>query len=172
MKFGIISDTHITHNLDSKKLNLLLSQLKDIFKGVDEIIHTGDVCENFFLEELRKIAPVKCIKGELDKINDLKKFIKFSVGKYNIGVIHELPQNLEDFCRKNSIHILIHGHTHQPVIEGTHYNTLLLNPGSPTKPKAPPKRLGFKTPIARSSVITLNIDKKNIVTAFIINLKI
>jgi putative phosphoesterase len=172
MKFGIISDTHVTHNLDSKKLNILLSQLKAIFKDVDEIIHAGDVCENFFLEELKKIAPTRCVRGELDHFDGLEDFIKFSVGKYNIGVIHKLPENPEDFCKENLIDILIHGHSHQPMIKGTNYNTLLLNSGSPTEPKAPPKKKGFETPIARPSVITLNIDENNIISTFIINLKI
>lgn len=172
MKFGIISDTHITIDDDIDKVNSLLSQLKEIFNDVDEIIHAGDICEIFFLENLEKIAPVRYVSGENDKINDAKNFIKFSVGRYNIGVIHKLPQDLEGFCKGNKIHILIHGHTHQPIIKGTNYNTLLLNSGSPTQPKAPPKKKGFKTPIARSSVITLNIDENNIISTFIINLKI
>ncbi|MFW9782413.1 MAG: hypothetical protein ACFFFB_09045, partial [Candidatus Heimdallarchaeota archaeon] len=63
-------------------------------------------------------------------------------------------------------------HTHQPLIKGTPYNTLLINPGSPTKPVAPPQKRGFDKPVARSSVITLNIDKDEILTTFLINLNI
>jgi len=164
MKIGILADTHITIKDDSKKIELLISQLKQIFKDVDEIIHAGDLCEKFFLEELNKIAPTKCVKGNLDKIEDLEDFIRFSVGRYNIGVIHQLPQNLEGFIRKHNLNILIHGHDHQPIIEGTSYNTLLLNPGSPTKPKAPPPKPGFKPPIARPSVLILKIDEDDIIS--------
>ena len=103
---------------------------------------------------------------------NLEFFIKFSVGRYNIGVIHILPDNLEEFTKKHNLQILIFGHTHQPLIKGTDFNVLLLNPGSPTKPKAPIERPGFMKPIARPSVITLNIDENDILSTFIINLKI
>lgn len=172
VKYGIISDTHITIKDDPEKINNLLSQLKKAFKDVDQIIHAGDICDRFFLEELTKIAPTKCVKGNLDKINGLDLFIKLTIRNYNIGVIHELPKDLEIFFKKNNLHILIYGHTHQPLIEGTPYNTLLINPGSPTHPKAPPQKKGFNKPIARPSVITMKIDENNILSTFIINLKI
>ncbi len=172
MKFGIISDTHITSKDDPKKVKMLLDQLKEIFRDSDEIIHAGDVCEKTFLSNLKKIAPVKCVAGNMDNIKDLDKFIKFSVGKYNIGVIHKPPKNMEEFFKKNNLHILIHGHTHQPILQGTPYNTLIINPGSPTLPKAPPPKKGFATPVARPTVITLKIDDQDIISTFTINLKL
>ncbi|MFX1436274.1 MAG: metallophosphoesterase family protein [Promethearchaeota archaeon] len=171
MKLGIISDTHITKEHQKDKVSFLLSQLKQIFKDVDEIVHAGDVCEKFFLDELKKIAPTRCVKGNLDNINNLEPFIEFSVGQYKIGVIHLLPENVEEFARKHDLRILIFGHTHQPLIKGTDYNLLLLNPGSPTQPKAPQQKPGFMKPIARSTVITLNIDENDILSTFIITLR-
>lgn len=173
VKFGIISDTHIYKNYDSRRLKTLLSQIGNAFKDVDEIIHAGDIYDEVFLEELKKFAPIKCVRGNMDKsLKELKIFIKFTAGSYNIGVVHMLPENLEKFCKDNKLHILIYGHTHQPEITGTTYNVLLLNPGSPTKPKAPPQKKGFNKPVARPTVITLNIDDNNLLTTFIINLKI
>ena len=172
VKFGIISDTHITSDDDPKNVKNLLEQIKAVFSDVDEIVHAGDVCEDFFLDELKKIAPTRVVKGNLDTIKNSEEFIKFSAGLYNIGVIHEAPENLEEFFKKNNVHILIYGHTHIPLIKGTSYNTLLLNPGSPTRPKPPPKKPMFKEPIARPSVITLEIDEDDILKTFIINLKI
>ena len=97
VKFGIISDTHITSNYDPENLKLLIGKIKQVFNDVDVIIHAGDVCEKSFLNELEKIASVKCVAGNLDKIENLRKFIKFSAGKYNIGVIHKPPENIEKF---------------------------------------------------------------------------
>lgn len=171
MKIGILADTHITRNDDPEKVEFLMSQLNKIFTDVDEIVHAGDLCEKFFLEKLNKIAPTKCVKGNLDNIENLEHFIKFTVGCYNIGVIHQLPPNLENFTKKNNLHILIYGHTHQPIIESTSNNILLLNPGSPTKPKAPPPKSGFKKPIARPSVLILKIDENDILSTFLINLE-
>ncbi|KKN19200.1 hypothetical protein LCGC14_0948200 [marine sediment metagenome] len=172
MKLGIISDTHITKNYDNNKLTTLLNKIKEVFRDTDEIIHAGDICEKIFLSEIKEIAPVRCVRGNLDKIKDLDIFTKFSVSCYNIGVIHKLPENLEEFVKKHNLNILIFGHTHQPLIKGTDFNVLLLNPGSPTKPKAPFKRPGFLKPIARPSVIILNIDDEDILSTYVINLKL
>ena len=172
LKLGIISDTHITSNYDENKIASLMNQLKQTFKDVDEIIHAGDVCEDFFLNMIKEIAPTRCVRGNLDIVKNLDIFIKFSIGRYNIGVIHILPDNIEDFVKRNNIQILIFGHTHQPLIKGTQFNVLLLNPGSPTMPKAPIEKPGFMKPIARPSVITLNIDENDILSTFIINLKL
>ncbi|MFX0048054.1 MAG: YfcE family phosphodiesterase, partial [Candidatus Hermodarchaeota archaeon] len=160
-KFGIISDTHLKFEAEINQNEKLFNQIEEIFKDVDEIIHAGDLCEEFLLDILKKIAPVRCVKGDCDNITDLEEFIKFPVNNYNIGVIHKKPENLEVFFKEKNIHILVFGHTHQPLIKGTPYNTLLVNPGSPTKPKAPPPKRGFEKPIARPTVITLKIDEDN-----------
>ncbi|UCC21118.1 MAG: YfcE family phosphodiesterase [Promethearchaeota archaeon] len=172
MKLGILSDTHITIEYEKDKVTYLINQLKKVFNDVDKIIHAGDVCEDFFLDRLKKIAPTECVKGNLDKINNLEEFCKFSIGRYNIGVIHLLPKDVEEFAKTHNLQILIFGHTHQPMIKGTDFNLLLLNPGSPTRPKAPIERPGFMKPKARPTVITLNIDKDDILSTFIINIKI
>lgn len=171
VKFGILSDTHISEDENPIKVNKLLDRLKKVFHDVDEIIHAGDVCVDFFLNELNMLKPTKCVSGNMDKIIYLKKFLTFNVSQYKIGVIHEPPKDLEKFTQENGLHILIFGHTHQPLIKGTLYNVLILNPGSPSKPKAPPKITGFKEPIARKTVLTLDINEKNkMITTFIINL--
>jgi len=172
MKLGIISDTHITSNSDKRQVDLLINQLKKAFKDIDKIIHAGDVSERFFLDKLETIAPIICVRGNVDDIEDLEKLAKFSAGRYNIGVIHILPEDLEEFVKKHNLDIIISGHTHIPLIKGTAFNTLLLNPGSPTKPKTPPQKLGFLKPVARPSVITLKIDENDITSTFIITLKI
>lgn len=172
MKLGILSDTHVTKDFDNNKLLLLVNQLKEAFKGVDEIIHAGDVSEDFFLNQIKEIAPVRCVRGNFDTIKGLKDFTKFAVSRYNIGVKHKLPENLEEFVKNHDLNILIFGHTHQPLIKGTNFNVLLLNPGSPTRPKAPIERPGFLKPKARPSVITLNIDDEDILSTYIVNLKL
>ncbi len=172
MKLGIISDTHITSNSKKGQVVSLINQLKNVFKDADKIIHAGDVCERFFLNELEDIAPITCVRGNADEIEDLENFTKFSASRYNIGVIHILPDDLEEFMKKYELHIIIFGHTHIPLIKGTKFNTLLVNPGSPTVPKSPPQKPLFLKPVARPSVITLKIDENDVMSTFIITLKI
>lgn len=171
VKFGIISDTHVKKNDDPSEVKILLDKIKQAFKDVDEILHAGDLSDIYFLNELNKIAPTRCVVGNTDDADTLENFMKFSIGKYNIGLIHVLPDDLEQFFKENDLHILIYGHTHQPLMKGLPYNVLILNPGSPTRPKAPPPKRGFKEPIARKTVMTLEIDEEDdTITTFIINI--
>ena len=102
VKFGIISDTHLSVNDDVNLSKNLVSQLKEIFLDVDEIIHAGDINESFVLDLLKEIAPVRSVKGESDKITGLEEFIKISANKYNIGVIHKKPEDLEAFLARQT----------------------------------------------------------------------
>jgi len=171
VKFGIISDTHVNETEDTLEINKLFEKIKQIFEDVDEIIHAGDICSNYFLGKLEKIKPIRCVSGNMDKIGNLKKFLSFHISVYKIGVIHIPPNNLEKFSRDKNLNILIHGHTHQPLIQGTEFNLLILNPGSPRKPRAPPQKIGFKEPIARKTVMTLEINEKNdLITTYLINI--
>jgi putative phosphoesterase len=167
---GIVSDTHITNSNYSDIGVKLLRQIKETFKDVNEIIHAGDISSKIFLNDLNDITPVMCVNGHED-LMDFDRFITLKRGVYTIGVIHEQPKDLEKFCRENCLHILIFGHTHQPLIKGTNFNTLLINPGSPTYPKAPPYKPGFKIPVPKSTVVTLIIDEDNILSTYLINLK-
>ena len=169
VKIGIIADTHIK-NSDKEKKTSLLNEIKEPFKNVDKIIHAGDIINDDFRIELEKIAPVEYVTGEEDNKKNLKEYTVIKVEQYDIGIIHQLPKDLEKFCKLKNLFggILIFGHTHKPLIKGTSFNTLLLNPGSPTEPKAPDKIKGFKNPVARPSIMILNIDS-GIVSTFIIN---
>jgi putative phosphoesterase len=122
MKYGIISDTHITSHSKNELVTNLIKELNGAFSNVDIIIHAGDVNEKFFLEELEKIAPVSCVQGDVDNFRDIKQFIKIPVKRYNIGVIHILPENLEDFTKEHNLQLLVFGHTHIPLIKGTEFD--------------------------------------------------
>ena len=170
-KFGIISDTHVKEEDDVNEVKNLIERIKRVFNNVDVILHAGDVVHQFFLIEIEKIAPVKCVAGNMDNIVGLESFIKFTAGRFNIGMIHISPDSIEHFFKEHDLHILIHGHTHQPVISELPFNALLLNPGSPTRPIAPPQKFGFNKPIARRTVMTLEIDEQNdLITTYIVNI--
>ncbi|RZA06640.1 MAG: metallophosphoesterase, partial [Proteobacteria bacterium] len=57
MFFGIISDTH----------GFFDSALPELFAGVDEILHAGDIGKGMVLEKLGAIAPVVAIRGNIDE---------------------------------------------------------------------------------------------------------
>jgi uncharacterized protein len=56
VKIGVISDTH----------NLLDPRVLDIFRGVEHILHAGDIGRRDILAELETIAPVTAVGGNTD----------------------------------------------------------------------------------------------------------
>ncbi|MCK5508416.1 MAG: metallophosphoesterase family protein [Desulfobacterales bacterium] len=125
-KIGVISDTH--GKLNPKILN--------VFKGVDHIIHAGDVCGSDVLEILEKLAPVTAVKGNMD-FGELRATLSATesvkLGKAFIYVLH-IPQMLDIEPNEKGFNVVITGHTHIPLIESKN-NVLYLNPGSATFPK-------------------------------------
>ncbi len=135
LKIGVISDTHIPIN------SLHISnEIKNHFKGTDLIIHAGDLIDLSVLNELKQIAPVVAVAGNMDNLdvkNKLPKKQVLKISKYHIGLMHDLG-NLRkkgDILKNNfasdKLDILIYGHTHVPISE-TYKKTIFFNPGSAT----------------------------------------
>ena len=61
IRVGVISDTH----------DLLRESAIEALHGVDHILHVGDVCSPGILEELRGIAPLTTVCGNMDRFMDL-----------------------------------------------------------------------------------------------------
>jgi len=60
-KIGVISDTHIP-----TRAKFLPNSIHEYFKGVDFIIHCGDIVDNSVITELETIATVCAVKGNMD----------------------------------------------------------------------------------------------------------
>lgn len=123
MRIGMISDTH----------NLLRPEVKEKLQGVDCILHCGDIGSRMVLDELGKIAPVKAVRGNVDKewAEGIPGHLELELGGLFIYMIHkkkDLPKDL------SSYDIVMTGHSHQYVstwMEAADgHRTLLLNPGS------------------------------------------
>lgn len=134
MKIGVISDTHIP-----ERALQLPPEVFNIFKGVELIIHAGDLVTLEALQELKKIAPVKAVCGNMDSPEvcaTLPKKEIITIGKFKIGVFHGkgspariLFQAKEAFNEK--VDVIIFGHSHAPLCEKKE-GILFFNPGSPT----------------------------------------
>src|SRR5687768_11958359 len=60
-RFGLISDTHMP-----ERCPVLPTALNDVFRGVDLILHAGDLGELSVLDRLGAIAPVVAVHGNDD----------------------------------------------------------------------------------------------------------
>jgi putative phosphoesterase len=125
-KIGVISDTH-------GKLN---PEVLKTFKGVDHIIHAGDICGTDVLAMLETIAPVTAVKGNMDfgELNaELNATESVKLGDALIYVLH-ISHMLDIEPNEDGFNVVITGHTHIPLIESKN-SVLYLNPGSATFPK-------------------------------------
>lgn len=126
MKIGLISDTH----------NQLPARVFDDFAGVDLIIHAGDIGSQRVLDELKIIAPIKAVYGNMDNhplTGNLCRtdFLKIEGAFLCITHIVNSPRSFayELFKMGKKTDIVIFGHTHRA--EQVWFNHILfINPGS------------------------------------------
>jgi len=121
MILGILSDTH----------GLLRPEVPPALKGVDQILHIGDVGKISVLDELAKIAPVTAVRGNVDREGPCSKLPETEVvlaeGRY-LYMLHDLKTlHLDPAAGKFAA--VLHGHTHVPNFH-TKKGVLYFNPGS------------------------------------------
>ena len=145
MKLGVISDTH-------GKLN---GKIRDIFQGVDAIIHCGDIGSKGILVELENIAPTYAVLGNTDKpfiYPGLKYRYTVSINDFNILIKHEFDPEFDNHRKSaKDFDMVFFGHTHIPYIKKQN-GVLFVNPGSASQ-----GRRGNP-----ESVVLIELNEKNI----------
>jgi putative phosphoesterase len=120
---------------------LLRPEALAALRGSEHIIHAGDVGGPEILDELRALARVTAIRGNIDKGEWARRLAETEVvefGGISIYVLHDLAQ-LDLKPAAAGFRVLIYGHSHIPKQE-TRGRVLYFNPGS-----AGPRR--FKLPV-------------------------
>jgi putative phosphoesterase len=135
MRIGVISDTH--GHLDPR--------IREIFAGVDHILHAGDMGFPSIVLELEDIAPVTAVLGNTDDARtEFKELEVVELGglKYLVHHIVE-PRHPSERLQQAYLHhspdVVVYGHTHQvahEVIDGR----LFLNPGYAGRRKGEERR--------------------------------
>lgn len=128
---GVISDTH----------GLLRPSVFEAFKGVELILHAGDIGNSEVLDGLQTIAPVVAVRGNNDNgawASRIPEMEIVRVAAISIYMLHDVKQ-LEPQSLPSDVRAVVSGHSHQPRVESRN-GVLFLNPGS-----AGPRR--FKLPI-------------------------
>ena len=141
LKIGVIADTH----------GLLRPEAAAALLGCEHIIHAGDVGKPGVLDELRLIAPVTAIRGNVDRgswAEMLPAVATLALGGVTVHVRHDRA-GLDPASVPAAWRVIISGHSHKPSIEEK-AGVLWINPGS-----AGPRR--FRLPI---TVARLDIEER------------
>ena len=151
MKIGVISDTH----------DFLDPRVKDLFAGVDHILHAGDVGSTWITFQLEQVAPVTAVIGNTDLGMLLKENEVLELGgrKFMVQHIvnpHAPDEGLRRKLLKHQPDVLVFGHTHK-AFDATINNTRFFNPGYSGKPK-------FNQP---RSVAIFHCDESGVTPEFI-----
>jgi putative phosphoesterase len=146
-RLGVVADTHCPEFVDG-----LPSRLFDVLRGVDMILHAGDINAEATLAELRQVAPVEAVQGDHDEALALPTSREVIVDGKRIVIVHgnrsrwleepstllwtlslgyftphgSLPRTLQR--RFPQADAIVFGHTHRAYAE-TINGVLLFNPG-------------------------------------------
>lgn len=157
LHIGLISDTHIP-----EARRELWPQVFDAFRGVDCILHAGDIHDLSVIDQLSDVAPTYAARGNGDDGSGgrpiqpyddrLREAWLLNLGGLLVGMTHEVPipeypphltleRALNRYFGRNDLDIVIHGDTHVEAIDHID-GKLCINPGSPTYPRNLETQLG------------------------------
>lgn len=146
MLVGLVSDTH----------GLLRPEVTAALSGVSMILHAGDVGGAWILDELRRIAPVHAVYGNVDlPAPDLGAAVDLELEGVRVHVSHghELGSpSPEKLLARYAADVIVYGHTHKALIERAG-NRLVVNPGA-----AGPRRFNLQPSVAKLSIARGALD--------------
>jgi uncharacterized protein len=135
---GILADTH----------GLLRPEAVHALRGVDHILHAGDVGDDAILDKLRTLAPLHAIRGNIDQYGPCAQLPATEVLEFlghTLYMLHD--RNALDLDPAAAgFSAVLSGHSHKPLIEWRS-DVLYLNPGS-----AGPRRFSLPVSLARLTI--------------------
>jgi putative phosphoesterase len=187
MKIGVVSDTH----------GYLDPRLHEVLEGVDVILHAGDVDSPDILEELKKIALVHAVRGNVDGTDlDLPLTHTLQLAGVQVEMQHILPslQSEVEAWSKGALRgqpfhkrghnflknfdeatrVVIFGHSHEPCLLNMS-QVLFFNPGSAGKRRFSLPRccglLEITSKEIKGMIVDLEDGEKNLPAAVVMPVK-
>ncbi len=139
MAMGVISDTH----------GLLRTEAMQALRGSELILHAGDLGSAEVLRDLKSIAPVVAVRGNVDVESWAKRLHGMEVAECagkSFYILHQIA-DLDLNPKAAGFAAVIFGHSHQPTIEWRD-GVLYFNPGS-----AGPRRFSLPVTVGRIEIV-------------------
>ncbi len=155
---GLVSDTHIPESRSA-----LWDEVYAVFRGVDLILHAGDMHDIVVLDWLQEVAPVLGVRGNGDDGSSGRPIAPaadprlpynqlLDVDGVRIGMTHDFPEQAypggathEERMERHfggPVDVVVAGDTHVPGVWRTDGGLLIVNSGSPTYPRNLQTQLG------------------------------
>jgi putative phosphoesterase len=154
MVIGLIADTH----------GLVRPDVAAAFRGVDLILHAGDVGSRDVLAELELIAPVEAVAGNIDPLElGLPATLVREIEGLTVRVTHghELGSPTpESLASRYGGDLIVFGHTHRPIVRRIG-PTLVVNPGA-----AGPRRFNLVPRVARLTIGPQGVSVEGVALSF------
>jgi len=118
VKLGLIADTHGWFD----------PRVAEAFRGVDAILHAGDVGSEEVLDQLGALARVTAVAGNNDGALahlGLPLWADLILDNVRVHLVHRL----QDGRPPDGTRVVVFGHSHRPVVE-LRDGVLLVNPGA------------------------------------------
>jgi putative phosphoesterase len=137
---AIVGDTHLPRGSRS-----LPPRCVELLREASLVLHVGDVTTAAVLEELRGLAPVEAVQGNMDEWplrEVLPERLVVEVEGVRIGLVHDAgpAAGRRERLRADfpGCEIVAYGHTHVPevTLDG---GVWIVNPGSPTERRRAPE---------------------------------
>ena len=140
MKVVVLSDTHAPRRWRSCPPRVA-GQLRD----ADLILHAGDVCEAWVLDELAAYAPVRAVLGNNDGAGvagwGAPPDLELDLDGLQVAMIHDSGPAARRTARMRrrfpAADLVIFGHSHIPLDQSAD-GIRIFNPGSPTDRRRQP----------------------------------
>jgi putative phosphoesterase len=157
VEIGLVSDTH----------GRLRKAVFERLRGVDRILHAGDIGPVELLTELEVIAPVTAVYGNTDGMDvreRVHEVAELDSGGFRIVVMHghqlgsPSPAGLR--AALPAADVIVYGHTHRPLVDESWGAALVVNPGAAGAARfGIPPSVGILTVTDQVSVELITLDQ-------------
>ena len=141
MKVAVLSDTHAP-----RFWKACPAAVARRLEGADLILHAGDVCRAWVLEELAAFAPVRAVLGDNDDPDvaawGAPETLELDLDSLAVAMVHDAGPAAGRARRLRrrfpAAGLVVFGHSHIPLDEAGE-GVRIFNPGSPTDKRRQPR---------------------------------
>ncbi|WP_061292984.1 metallophosphoesterase family protein [Herbidospora cretacea] len=137
MRIVVLSDTHAP-----RFWKACPPRVAEHLRGADAILHAGDVCAGWVIDELAAFAPVHVVKGNNDGPDvEAPETLELTLGGLRVAMIHDSGPAKGRIARMKArfpdADLVVYGHSHIP-LDDSGDGLRIFNPGSPTDKRRQP----------------------------------